>query len=264
MTTPNPPDATWMLPTKHLGQRALIFDSLDSTNTMALALADDPSRHGLAILARRQTAGRGQYGRTWQAPPDSSVLLSLLLFPPPHLRRPALLTAWASVSVCETILEIANLQAKIRWPNDVLIQGKKVCGILIEQRTLARDDFPLATVVGIGLNVSQSAEMFAHAGLPDAVSLGSAAGRDMDFEDAARNLIHQLDAHYAGLVDGDWHTLDSLWKWRLGLLGKLVAVEGVHQLYRGRLLDATLDGIDLDVDGTLLRLAPDVIRHIHE
>lgn len=264
MTKPHSPDAIWSLPTKHLGQTSHVFESLHSTNSLALELADDPSCHGLAILARQQTAGRGQYGRTWQAPPDSSVLLSLLLFAPPQLRRPVLLTSWAAVAVCETILAAVNLQAKIKWPNDVLIHGKKVCGILIEQRTTGHADFPLATVVGIGLNVSQTAGMFADAGLPDAVSLSIAAGRALAFNDIAEQLIHQLDRYYATLLDGDRQTLESLWKWRLGLLGKYVTVEGTQHAHRGRLVDATLDGIDLDVAGTLVRLAPETIRHIHE
>src|ERR1051325_116022 len=145
MTTP--PTAVWSPDTRHLGQRVHVHDALDSTNTLALSFADDPTQHGLAILTRAQTAGRGQYGRSWQAPPGSSVLMTLLLFPPPPLRRPALLTAWAAVSVCETIRSFTNLHAKIKWPNDVLIAGKKVCGILIEQRTTADAQFPLATAV---------------------------------------------------------------------------------------------------------------------
>src|SRR5262249_46624313 len=143
-----------------------VHECLDSTNTIALSHGNDPSHHGSVFLTREQTAGRGQYGRSWQAPPGSSVLMSVLLFPPVELRRPALLTAWAAVSVCETILGLANLQARIKWPNDVLVHGKKVCGILIEQRTNGHPDFPLATVVGIGLNVTQSADMFEQAGLP--------------------------------------------------------------------------------------------------
>src|SRR5437660_444204 len=105
----------WSLPTLHLGRTVRVYDALDSTNTLALSLAHAPTNHGLAILARSQSAGRGQYGRSWQAPPGSSVLMSLLLFPPAELRRPAVLTAWAAVAVCEAILKLANLQAKIKW-----------------------------------------------------------------------------------------------------------------------------------------------------
>src|SRR3954452_17753118 len=98
----------WTLSTRHLGQRTLVYDQLASTNSLALELAADRANDGLAILAREQTAGRGQYGRVWHAPPESSVLLSVLLFPTPELRRPAILTAWAAVSVCELIVELTG------------------------------------------------------------------------------------------------------------------------------------------------------------
>ena len=254
----------WTLPTAQLGKNVRVYDRLDSTNALALSLADDPTQQGLVLLSREQTAGRGQYGRSWQAPPGSSVLMSVLLFPPLALRRPALLTAWAAVSVCETIRKLVNLQAKIKWPNDVLIRGKKVCGILIEQRTTSHSDFPLATVVGIGLNVTQSAEMLAKAELPDAASLASLSGRTLVYEDVAKELIRQLDEQYDLLLESDFHTLESLWKGGLGLLGQDVLVEGIKQQYRGRLLDVTLTELDLELEnGERLRLMPEAIRHLY-
>jgi BirA family biotin operon repressor/biotin-[acetyl-CoA-carboxylase] ligase len=253
----------WTLPTKHLGQRIHVYDCLDSTNSLALSLGGDPTQHGVALLAREQTIGRGQYGRRWHAPPGSSVLMSILLFPPPALRRPALLTAWAAVSVCNTILKLTHLHANIKWPNDVLILGKKVCGILIEQRTTGHADFPLTTVVGVGLNVTQSAEMFAQAGLPLAGSLASMSGLAFTFADVAKELIRQLDEQYQLMLDGDFNKLEASWKWQLGLLGKVVLVEGVQRHYRGRLRDITLSGLDLEIEGgELLRLMPEAIRHI--
>jgi BirA family transcriptional regulator, biotin operon repressor / biotin---[acetyl-CoA-carboxylase] ligase len=257
------PGEIWSLETASLGQRVHVHDRLDSTNSLALSLAHDASHHGLVVLAREQNAGRGQYGRSWHAPAGSSVLLSLLLFPPATLRRPALLTAWAAVSVCETVLKLANLQARIKWPNDVLVRGKKICGILIEQRTTGNAEAPLASVVGIGLNVSQSAAMFEQAQLPDAGSLAMFAERTLAFDDVARRLITELDAQYASLLAGDVATLESLWKWRLGVLGKMVLVEGVQQTTRGRLLDVTLDGLAIDVGGEVLRITPESVKHIY-
>ena len=190
--------------------------------------------------------------------------MSVLLFPPPALRRPALVTAWAAVAVCETVRKLANLQATIKWPNDVLIRGKKVCGILIEQRTTGHADFPLATVVGIGLNVTQSAEMFAAAELPDAISLTGASGLSLTSEAAAKELLRQLDDAYHRLLDGDFATLESLWKQRLGLLGANVLVEGVNERQRGRLLDVTLAGLDLEMaTGEKRRLLAEAVRHLH-
>src|SRR5438067_7450290 len=151
------PREEWQLDTRRLGRRVLVYDRVDSTSTRAAALAVDPANDGVVILADEQTAGRGQYGRTWTCPGGAGVPMSVLLFPPPALRRPAVLTAWAAVSVCEVIRQTAGLQARIKWPNDVLIQGRKVSGILIEQSR--------GTVAGIGLNVNQSAAAFAQAGL---------------------------------------------------------------------------------------------------
>src|SRR5438128_2180119 len=123
----------WRLDTHLLGRRVVIYDRVDSTNALAAKLAEDPANEGLIILAKEQTAGRGQHGRSWDCKAGSGVLLSALLFPPPSLRRPVILAAWAANSVCETILQSTGLEARIKWPNDVLLEGKKVAGILIEQ-----------------------------------------------------------------------------------------------------------------------------------
>jgi BirA family biotin operon repressor/biotin-[acetyl-CoA-carboxylase] ligase len=262
MTLPTP-DAVWTLATKSLGRRVAVYDCLDSTNSLALSLGDDPSQHGQVLLAREQTIGRGQYGRTWHAPRDTSVLMSMLLFPPPHLRRPVLLTAWAAVAVCETIRKLTNLQAKIKWPNDVLLLGKKVCGILIEQRTTSQEEFPLAAAVGIGLNVTQSADLFERACLPSAGSLASMSGLAFACEKVARELVRQMDEQYRRMDEGDFISLEAVWTSRLGLLNKIVVVEGIQQQYCGRLLDVTLAGLDLEIDsGNVMRLIPETIRHI--
>src|SRR5262249_22289415 len=211
------PSDTWELPTRRLGRQTIVFDRLDSTNTYAASQADDPGNDGLVVVAREQTAGRGQHGRTWQAPAGSSVLLSVLLFPPPSLRRPALLTAWAAVSVWGTIRELAGLQTRIKWPNDVLIAGRKVCGILIEQAQ--------GTVAGIGLNLNQSSEHFKRAGLPQAASLSLFAEISFDCDVATRILIQQLDQEYDRLCHGDLNSLEVSWRERLGLIGSRVAAE---------------------------------------
>ena len=117
------PRDVWLLDTTAVGRRVLVYDRLESTNTLAAQLANSAEHEQLAILADEQIAGRGQHGRTWSAAPGSSVLLSLLLFPPDFLRRPPILTAWAAVSVCLTIHDLTGFQATIKWPNDVLVDG---------------------------------------------------------------------------------------------------------------------------------------------
>ncbi len=259
-----PPHTTRARPTRHLGRRILSFARLDSTNALALALADDPARHGLVLLADEQTAGRGQYGRSWQAPPGSGVLMSVLLFPPAELRRPALLVAWAAVAVSELVGGAIGIPATIKWPNDVLVRGKKVCGILIEQRNSGHPERPLATVVGMGLNVTQPAEAFAAAGLPDAASLLSLSGARLETGVMADRLIDQLDTTYDRLLAGDVAALESRWRAGLGLLGRPVRVEAIDGERHGRLVRLALDGLELDVGGRIVRLAPEVVRHITE
>jgi BirA family transcriptional regulator, biotin operon repressor / biotin---[acetyl-CoA-carboxylase] ligase len=252
---PIPPREQWLLATRRLGQRVLLFDRLDSTNTLAAALAHDSANDGLVILADEQTAGRGQHGRSWQCQPGLGVLLSVLVFPPNALRRPVLLAAWAAVSVCRTIRRTTGLEPQIKWPNDVLVSGRKVCGILIEQ---AR-----GTVVGVGLNVNQTQDALRAANLPDAASLAILTGRFLDCSEMARLLIRELDREYDRLCSGELSRLEASWKNWTGLLGKTVVVEGTQGFYRGRLRRLSWDLVEVQVpDGELLHLKPETIKHL--
>ena len=225
------------LNTRHVGRRILFFDPVDSTNSVAAGLADDPANDGVAVLAAEQTAGRGQHGRRWQCRPGDGVLLSVLLFPPPALRRPAVLTAWAAVAVCETVHALTGLQARIKWPNDVLLRGRKVCGILIEQGR--------AAVVGVGLNVRQPAEYFAEAGLPHGASLAQFTDADLDVRSAAEALLRRVDEEYGRLLDGDLATLETSWKRHVGLLGRDVIAERYDgPTHHGRLVDSASTACD--------------------
>jgi BirA family biotin operon repressor/biotin-[acetyl-CoA-carboxylase] ligase len=249
------PKEEWHLPTRRLGQRVLVFDHVDSTNTLAAGLAADPANAGTVVLADAQTAGRGQRGNRWQCPPGAGVLMSVLLFPPPELRRPAILTAWAAVAVGATIRQCTGLQAQIKWPNDVLLRGRKVCGILIEQGR--------GTVAGIGLNVHQTAESLAATGLPYAGSLSVFSANPLDRWEVARRLIAELDREYDRLCQGDLGTLEVCWKGWLGFLGRAVRVEVIEQSYQGRLRELSWDQLELEmVDGERIVLRPETVRHV--
>jgi BirA family transcriptional regulator, biotin operon repressor / biotin---[acetyl-CoA-carboxylase] ligase len=248
------PREEWHLDTQRLGRRVLVYDCCDSTSTRVEALASDTANDGVVVLAREQDAGRGQYGRTWTCPSGAGVLMSVLLFPPPALNRAPILIAWAAVSVCELIKKVTSLETQIKWPNDILLGGKKVCGILIEQGQ--------GTVAGIGLNLNQPASLFAAADLPLATSLAIATGQTRECEEVARQLIVELDAQYERLWQGDLETLESRWKWRLGLVGKRVKAECAHNFLEGTLGDVGFDGVKLTLaDGNTIRLRPEAVRH---
>jgi BirA family transcriptional regulator, biotin operon repressor / biotin---[acetyl-CoA-carboxylase] ligase len=248
------PREVWQLDTTAIGQKVLVYDRVESTNTLAAEFALGAKREQLAILAAEQTAGRGQHGRTWTAPPGRSVLLSLLLFPPQALRRAPVFTAWAAVSVCETIRHLTGVTATIKWPNDVLLRGKKVCGILIEQSR--------GTVVGIGLNVRQSAEDFLEAQL-DATSLNQVAAESLSTEHVARTLLRVLDDQYALLLQGDLATLEEGWRSHLGLLGRQVVAECTSGVHRGKLRGLTFDLVELEQPGKPVFLVrPEQVQHL--
>jgi BirA family biotin operon repressor/biotin-[acetyl-CoA-carboxylase] ligase len=210
------------------------------------------------VLADEQKAGRGQFGRTWQAPPGTAIQLSVTLDPPTDLRRPVVLTAWAAVAVAETVRKLTNIPARIKWPNDVLLHGRKVAGILIEQKAVV--------VAGIGLNVNQSTEQFAGGGLFEAASLASVTGRFFDRESAAKQLITEMDADYAALLSGEFAALESRWAWHIGLLGRSVVVERLDgTCHHGRLRELTFDQVVIEsADGSFASVAPEGLRRLRD
>jgi BirA family biotin operon repressor/biotin-[acetyl-CoA-carboxylase] ligase len=248
----------WRLPDAHIGRRTLVYHRVDSTNNVAANLALDHSQDGLAVLAHEQTDGRGQHGRTWSTPPEAAVLLSVALFPPPALIRPVVLTAWAAVAVCQTVCEITEMKPRIKWPNDVLIGGKKLAGILIERR--------VATVAGIGLNVNQSEADFATLGLGEATSLAAISGRPHSWEATVRLLLAKLDDSYGALLKGDLAGLEADWKKLIALERKDVCVTSITgQEQDGRLVECRFEGVRLEThSGQVLDMKPESVRHIRE
>ncbi len=256
------PRETWQFDTERIGRRVLVYDHVDSTNTLGAALAGtDPDADGLVLIAGQQTAGRGQYGRVWQSRPGSSLLMSVVLRPPAELRRPVILTAWAAVSIAEAITSLTGAQARIKWPNDLLIRGKKVCGILIEQSGRAGS---VTTVAGMGLNLTQTLEEFDAARLPDATSLGIVSGGLFDAHTAAGVVIRKLDFEYSRLLAGERGAVEADWKWRIGLLGHQVVIEHPGgDVTTGRLRDMAFDGLEVETaDGFMRVIAPEAVAHV--
>jgi BirA family transcriptional regulator, biotin operon repressor / biotin---[acetyl-CoA-carboxylase] ligase len=256
------PRETWHLDTDRVGRRVLLFDSVESTNTLAAQLAHEPDADGLVLIADVQTAGRGQHGRAWFSRPGSSLLMSVILKPPPELLRPVILTAWAAVAVGDAIFALTGAQARIKWPNDLLIRGQKCCGILIEQRGSGTD---ITTVAGIGLNLNQTASEFDAAQLPHATALGIAGGSGyIDPRTAASVVIRALDREWVRLLNGERVAVEADWKWRVGLLGRQVLVEHANgEVSTGRLRDMSFDGLELETqDGYVRVIAPEAVAHV--
>lgn len=137
--------------TAWIGEEIHYFDVTDSTNIRAKQLAEEGSCHGTLVVADRQEAGRGRRGKSWTSPAGTSIYMSILLKPEIKPQSASMLTLIAGLSVARAIKEYANLSPQIKWPNDIVINGKKVCGILAELSTEIEEIHYV--VVGIGINV---------------------------------------------------------------------------------------------------------------
>lgn len=253
--TPTPREV-WRFDTVHVGRRVLVYDSVESTNDLAAALALDEAETGTIVLADFQTRGRGQYGRQWRSRPGCSILASVILRPPPEFNRPAVLTAWAAVAVGDAVAHMTGTTPAIKWPNDLLVRGKKVCGILIEQKA--------AAVVGIGLNLNQTAADWLKAGLPDAASLSEIVGQVLDPHAAAGVLVKHLDDEYARLTDAGPSALETQWRRRLGLLGRhATAALADGEVFDGTVMNLSFAGIEFDTgDGGFRAFLPERVRSL--
>jgi BirA family biotin operon repressor/biotin-[acetyl-CoA-carboxylase] ligase len=131
----------------------LRFDSIDSTNSEALKEARLGAGEGLCVVARRQTAGRGRMGRSWISPADAGLYLSIVLRPTLDTKYLPLLTLMTAVAVSDTLSETYGLKPDIKWPNDLLVNEKKISGILAET---TESPAGLAVIVGVGINLRQT------------------------------------------------------------------------------------------------------------
>lgn len=175
-----------------LGKPLLRFAELDSTNNYARLLAQQGATEGTAVLARQQSAGRGRQGRAWVSPPDAGLYLSLILRPQVTLARAAFLPLAAAIAVAETLRFDYHTAADIKYPNDVLVGGRKICGILVES---ASDGEQVSyAVLGIGVNLAQ--RQFPEALRDIATSLFLEAALDITPEQFLEPLLRRL---------GDWY-----------------------------------------------------------
>lgn len=137
------------------GSNLVYYDSTDSTNNRARQLAEEGAPHGTLVVADSQTAGKGRRGRHWEAPDGTGIWMTLILRPDMEPQSASMLTLVAAMAVAEAIRHITGLEAVIKWPNDIVCNGKKAVGILTEMSTEA--EWIRYVIVGIGINVNMEA-----------------------------------------------------------------------------------------------------------
>ena len=169
----------------------LRFDALSSTNTEALNQAKRGATEGLCVVAHQQTEGRGRHGRIWVSPANAGLYFSIVLRPKLEMRFLPLLTLMSAVAVFDVLQELYQLSPDIKWANDVLVNDKKICGILAET---AETNLGLAVIVGIGINL-QSAN-FPPELQEIATSIEDEANQTPNLENLLEDLTNKLSSYY--------------------------------------------------------------------
>jgi len=231
------------LQTRVVGKKILCVDSCESTNDLAWKEALAGAADGTAIFAEEQSKGRGRFGRVWTAPRGKGLLCSIVLRPEIDVERVPLLTAMAALAAADVVGD----EAQIRFPNDVMLDGKKIAGILVEARFISSR--PDMFIVGIGLNVN------GHPPDVNATSLGESVSRVA----TARVLLEAMDLWY-GRLSGHLRDYRKAWRERSFILQKRVRVR-----QNGRAVVGTVEEVD-PMDGIVLRLEsghPRTIRSEH-
>lgn len=223
------------LNTTIVGRNILHYPSLTSTMDVARKMVKEGVSEGTVIVAEEQTAGRGRFGRKWLSPLGSSISLSIILHP--ALAELPQLNMVASLAVVQSIEKIAGLKPVIKWPNDVLIKGKKVSGILIEN--ILEGSNVKAAIVGIGINVKIDASL-----LPEisaiATSLSNESGMKISKWETLRSLLEEFEQIYREVKCGD--SIYEKWLARVETLGKSVYVKWGDVVEEGHVESINTDG----------------------
>jgi len=210
--------------TRVVARRILFFQELGSTMDEARLRADSGCDEGTLVLAETQTASRGRFNRTWVSR-AGNLYLSIIFYP--SVAALPFLSSLGGVAVARAIRRITGLQLKLKWPNDVLIEGSKVAGILVESAVEGNE--VKYAVLGIGINVNIDQQHLV--GVPSAASLNNATGKEIARDQLLTCLLHEIDALYFDLKQGQ--TPLAQWKGLLDTLGQQVNVTSGDHSYSG-------------------------------
>jgi BirA family biotin operon repressor/biotin-[acetyl-CoA-carboxylase] ligase len=229
-----------VLTSKVLGRVVHYQETVDSTNRIARDLARAGAPHGAVIIADSQTAGRGRLGRSWFSPPGANLYLSVVLRPEVPPARAPQLALVAATAVAKTVEVVGGVRPEIKWPNDVLLEGRKVAGILAELDSEA--DRVTVVIVGIGVNLNVSERDLEVALHCPATAVAAATGASVDRAAFAARLLIELEERYCRYVAHGFGGLREEWESYSCLTGRRVTVAGPEGQQCGRVLGVDADG----------------------
>lgn len=225
-----------------LWKRVVLEGSVDSTNTCASSMiAAQMPASGTVIVADRQTGGRGRLGRRWISPGGVNVYMSMILRPEIEPRHAPFLTMLAAVAAASAVSRVSGLDVQLKWPNDLMVRGKKVGGILTEVRS--EPDRITSAIIGIGINVNMAAGDFPDEISETATSLFIAGGRHHSRSRIISEVLNDVEYTYREFLQKGRGYLLQQWRHRNCTLGRKVKVVTGNETVKGLAMDIDGDGM---------------------
>jgi len=250
-----PAEIRWGLKARIIGREIISYKKTDSTNDVAYALGEKGAKEGTVVISEEQAKGKGRHGRHWESPAKGGVYFSFILRPTIAPSEIPIITLLSAVAVAKAIRQVAVLGALIKWPNDIMIEGQKACGILTEMK--AEQDRVDFLVVGIGINVNTHQR-----DLPKgAISLKEALkkeglGGSVSRLELIRKIFESIEREYNLLKKEGVSPIIEEWKHYSAMLGSRIKV-----MLHGRTFEGQAH--DIDSDGALLvRLESGILERV--
>ncbi|MGA3207594.1 MAG: biotin--[acetyl-CoA-carboxylase] ligase [Syntrophales bacterium] len=220
---------------RRIGNNIHFFTEVESTNDALFRLARDGAPHGTVVIAECQTKGKGRLNRQWQSPPGCNIYASIALRPAIEPVYAPQLTLMTSVAVADLLSTYCTGEVTLKWPNDVQIGGRKVCGILAEMSATARGGVDFI-VVGIGINVNIRKRDFDESIRNMATSLAEEARHNISRLDLTVKLFDRFDALYTRLLDSGFGSIKNAWLSYCDMVGKQARVIFKNDIESGKVL----------------------------
>lgn len=243
------------LQTKHYGQEIIYYESCQSTQPIAHELAQNGAEDGTVVIAEEQVKSKGRMARPWASKAYKGIWMSVITRPKLAPHEAPQMTLVAAVAITRAIEEITGLTPQIKWPNDLLLNGKKITGILTELQ--ADPDLVKSIIIGIGMNVNQDETDFPEELSDIATSLGIAKGESVDRAQLIAAVLYHLE-HYTNLyVTHGFKPIKLLWESYSNTIGRQVRAVMIQETIEGTAIGITDEGM------LELRLADGTIRGVY-
>jgi len=244
----------WGLRTKWLGKTIVHREIIDSTQFLAHQLAREGAAHGTVIIADEQTKGKGRMNRAWHSAPGHGIWMSIILRPQllPYLATQ--LTLLTATVLADVIAEHIELRPQIKWPNDILINGKKTVGILTEMQS--EQDQIQYVVIGMGINVNQPTNELPNDISYKATSLNVESGKEWDIKEVIQYILQTFEKSYESYIENGFPEVKKKWESYGFKIGEMIDIKTMQNAWRSEFLGIAEDGALLatDPDGNETKL----------